>query len=213
MNMRTKTLFVVLALLFLFLLSLPVFAGGDDLTNTSKNILEGNSSADVAGDSIRSYAFSGSLGDVDINECLASSQWGILVFNKQKLEENPWCQSVYLDAIGAHEAAARVRCMFTETLQAAYPDIKKCQAAVMYARTAENHTQVPLSQSEPTQDEDEEDSRRLDALQARLTAIEDQRKADAEKARRAQIVARQAAEKAKAESERRARARAILEKE
>lgn len=68
----------------------------------------------VGGDSSRAFGFSGSPGDVDINECLASTQWGLLTFFKQKVSVNKWCYARYYDSIGQYDTAAKMRCSIPE---------------------------------------------------------------------------------------------------
>jgi len=136
-------------------------AGGE---NTASNIVSGS----------HSYGVSQSLGDVDINDCLASTQWGIpVIYAKQTVQENPWCMANSLDARGAHAAAAKVRCT-TETIKAIYPDSVICERAVMFQM---KHIEKPKKV-----DRDDEN---YDRLTARMTAYETERaqdQANAEKA-------------------------------
>jgi len=67
----------------------------------------------VTGDS-KAFAFAHSLGDVDINQCLGSTQWGTILVSKQKLVLNKWCAAEVYDAKGMHSMAARLRCQISE---------------------------------------------------------------------------------------------------
>lgn len=61
----------------------------------------------------RAYAFSHSLGDVDINEgqnCMGSEQWGTFVVSRQTNELNPWCAALFYELNGRHGFAAKMRC-------------------------------------------------------------------------------------------------------
>lgn len=58
----------------------------------------------------RAYALSNSLGDVDINDCLASKQWNTPIFGKQTVAPNLWCMAESYDARGLHSMAAFMRC-------------------------------------------------------------------------------------------------------
>lgn len=72
--------------------------GGDTSINTGSN---------------RAYAFSHSLGDVDINEgqnCMGSEQWGTFVVSRQTNELNPWCAALFYELNGRHAFAAKMRC-------------------------------------------------------------------------------------------------------
>ncbi len=182
---------------------------GGDLTGG--NLTGGDNVASISGG--RSYGVSQSLGDVDINDCLASTQWGIpVIFAKQKVEENPWCQSIYLDVIGAHEAAAKVRCT-TDTLKAVYPIENECIVAVVARPSV---VVVPVTSDESESDEDD----RVDVLYALFSDLEAQRnedKAEAEKAaQRANARAQRAQRVQQAPddaAERRAKARMALKGE
>ena len=143
----------------------------------SDDTIQSNDMNTVKGDiaiSDRSYGVSQSLGDVDINDCLASTQWGIpVIFAKQSVQENPWCMANSLDAMGAHAAAAKVRCT-TETIKAIYPDAAKCEQAVMF--------QVKPPPKPEMVDRDDEDYERL---HARMTAYEERTSKDADNAKKA----------------------------
>ena len=117
---------IVVALVVVLLVLEVAYGSGDDRSGTDVDVA--NSIAVGGSDTV---ALSSSLGDVDIGDCLASSQISILiVFQRQVVKENPWCQAMYLDAIGSYDAAAKVRCS-TKTMQKIYPDPLACEAAVL----------------------------------------------------------------------------------
>jgi len=108
------------------ILCLPVnvFAGPTNVNknaniNKNTNIAASDSSAInegvslVGGDS-KAYGFSHSLGDVDINQCLGSTQWGTIIVSKQKLVLNKWCAAEVYDAKGMYSVAAKLRCQIPE---------------------------------------------------------------------------------------------------
>lgn len=68
---------------------------------------------DVSLDS-EAWAFSHGLGDVDINQCLASTQFGTVLFSKQGVKLNQWCAAADLDQKGMYKQAARLRCQIKE---------------------------------------------------------------------------------------------------
>ena len=77
--------------------------------STSTSTSSGSLSA--SGD--KTFAFSHSLGDVDINEgknCLGSEAWGSFIISRQTNELNPWCASLFYELNGKHEFAAKMRC-------------------------------------------------------------------------------------------------------
>lgn len=120
--------------LFACLLLVPalVFANGDDdngsaiadasavsdalatasavsnVTNTSTS----GSDVNVTGSShsSRAFAFSHSLGDVDINECIVTKQTGTFIISWQGYDYNVWCMGEVYDAKGLYDMAALMRC-------------------------------------------------------------------------------------------------------
>lgn len=129
------------------------------------NDMNAQTAGDLAISGSRSYGLSSALGDVDIGDCLASKQISILIiWQNQWVVENPLCVARELDSIGAHNAAAKVRCQ-TVTIKAVYPIESECLVAVM-ARQRE--VIVPM----PVREDDDEDDR-MEALYARIAAHED----------------------------------------
>jgi hypothetical protein len=62
----------------------------------------------------KSFAFAHGLGDVDINQCLASTQWGTILVSRQKVVLNKWCAAESYDAKGMYFMAAAIRCDIKE---------------------------------------------------------------------------------------------------
>ena len=87
-------------------------AFGDDRTWQSNDM-----NAQTAGDvdtSSKSFGFAHALGDVDINQCMGSTQWGSIIVSKQKLVLNKWCAAEVYDAKGLFDMGARMRCLIPE---------------------------------------------------------------------------------------------------
>lgn len=91
--------------LLLILLCGPVFAG-DRITQDVQ--------LDVAGDESLALAFAHGMGDVDINDCLASTQWGSIIVSRQKVVLNLWCAAETFDAKAMYQMAAIMRCDIEE---------------------------------------------------------------------------------------------------
>lgn len=152
----------LMVLLVLFLLGPPVaWASGDDddgatatatadaaanagatATATGGNLVGGDM---IGGDtsintgSNRAYAFSHSLGDVDINEgqnCMGSEQWGTFVVSRQTNELNPWCAALFYELNGRHEFAAKMRCDIKE-ISSKYMTAEECWLDQVLTPTAE----------------------------------------------------------------------------
>ncbi len=135
---RVNFVLAVLLILALLALSAPTWASGSDddaggdATATAGADSSSISGADavanamsgdlIGGDSTlstsnKTFAFSHSLGDVDINEgqnCLGSEAWGSFIVSRQTNELNPWCAALFYELNGKHEFAAKMRCDIKE---------------------------------------------------------------------------------------------------
>ena len=109
MNRRLQTLWIAFLVFLLMVLAVPAFAGKVDQTLNSD--VQDNDL--IRGDTAIGLGIPG-LGDVDINDCMASEQWTLLLGGKQRLVLNKWCASLYYDQIGQHDTAARLRCTIEE---------------------------------------------------------------------------------------------------
>ena len=88
-------------------------ASGDDIRVTQSNDMNNQTAGNVEGSVFNggdAFAFAHALGDVDINDCLASTQWGTILVSKQKVVLNAWCAAEVYDAKGMYEMAAMMRC-------------------------------------------------------------------------------------------------------
>lgn len=107
---------------YLILLLLPSIALADwrnppdqvttNVTGGDQIVQAGDTNLSYGGS--RAYGFSHGLGDVAINQCLATQQWGSIIVSRQKVVLNRWCASEVYDAKGLHEVAARMRCTIPE---------------------------------------------------------------------------------------------------
>lgn len=118
-------------LLILLLLPILVFASDDDdvgaiadasaaadalatasaVNNVTNSSMSG-SDVNITGSShsSRAFAFSHSLGDVDINECIVTKQTGTFIISWQGYDYNVWCMGEVYDAKGLYDMAALMRC-------------------------------------------------------------------------------------------------------
>lgn len=120
------SLMFFLAAFFLLLLSAPLWAGDNNNTDSDVNVDVGGDTINVGGDTIsvggtelvtggvsnssRAYGFSHGMGDVDINDCLASKQWSTILVSNQSVAPNLWCMAESYDARGLYRMAAFMRC-------------------------------------------------------------------------------------------------------
>lgn len=90
--------------------------GGDINIEGSPVDLQANPSMNVTGStySSRALALGNGLGDVDINDCLGSEQFGTPLYSRQWLELNKWCAAEVFDAKGLNIMAAKLRCEIKE---------------------------------------------------------------------------------------------------
>lgn len=119
-----------LSLIALFLVSSAVGSSDDERgpnvdVDVDTNVVTGPTNVNTgpttvnAGDvavgiDSKNYVFAHSLGDVDIAQCLASTQWGTFLFSKQKVVLNKWCAAEVYDQKGMHHVAALMRCDIAE---------------------------------------------------------------------------------------------------
>lgn len=99
---------------------IDIDVGGTDVnvggsTINGGDMIGGDTNVSTGGN--KTFAFSHSLGDVDINEgqnCLGSEAWGSFIVSRQTNELNPWCAALFYELNGRHEFAAKMRCDIKE---------------------------------------------------------------------------------------------------
>jgi len=132
---ENKIRFFFLALIFIALLAALIPAAFADDKCYGKKCDDPVSQAVsqvVAGDSLKSYAFGmGGPGDVAIQDCLASTQWGVIGFYRQKVGLNRWCAAEAYDQKGMAHMAAVMRCGITD-VRAYFESDKACHEANTY---------------------------------------------------------------------------------
>jgi hypothetical protein len=109
--------------------------GGDDIS-VPVDVSVNGGAIDVAGDTLnlstggnKPYnAVAPGLGDVDIAQCLGSTQWSFLVGGKQKLVLNQVCMAEFYLKQGRFELAAQALCNQPEVL-AEYETELSCEQA------------------------------------------------------------------------------------
>ena len=111
---RMNIIWVVLAALVAVIIVFDVaYGSGDDITQS--NDMNNQTTGDVTGGNMstgsnRALALSNGLGDVDIRDCLGSTQWATPLFSKQKLTPNWGCLAEFYLSAGKYELAAIAMC-------------------------------------------------------------------------------------------------------
>ncbi len=149
--------------------------------------------------------FSHALGDVDINDCLASTQKTNVLFGSQKLVYNLHCLANAYQLLGKSDLAARMRCQI-EPIRAMFVSDDEC--------IAENTIYQELAVIVESSDYDEDEGYREEQQQAYENLQQEMADLRARPAQR--VVVKQDPELAlrlDQEAQRRAKARAILEGE
>lgn len=137
---------------------------------SSENLVEGSST--------RAYAFSYGLGDVDINDCLASVQFGTILFSNQRVKLNKWCAAEIYDAKGLYEMAARMRCDIKEVVKH-FQTNQDCVDANTVTPMIFDSEPPPAPVERETCDKECEDGRELvSTLESRVDALESKRESD-----------------------------------
>jgi hypothetical protein len=115
--------------------------GGDvSVVGGDTNVTGGD--VNIAGDKSTALGFSHALGDVDIRDCVASTQWGSILVSRQKIVLNSWCAGIQYVAWQKYELAAMHFCNVPETL-AEFATEEECEAA---------HNFTPPPEPEPPLD-------------------------------------------------------------
>ena len=114
----------------------------------------------------RSLALANSMGDVDINDCRESTQWGTPLFSIQGVRLNPWCAAEVYDAKGMPEMAAKVRCLIPE-IKKMFSTTEECwQANTVQTLSTESAVALAALVTREHHDEDEEIRERMIEQQA-----------------------------------------------
>lgn len=186
---RSEWVFIVL-LMVLTLLALRAEATDRDEVEVSTG--DNTAANSVTTGSSRAYGLSHSLGDVDINDCLASTQWGTIIVSRQRVVLNRWCAAEVYDFKGLHDMAALMRCGIPEIAE-----YFGSESACIEANTVEPEIE------RGNEDRHAED---VNAITARLNALEERNQSLQEEyaalERRRQIAARQSSEERERERER-----------
>lgn len=203
----------------LLLLLIPGWAFADDCRGNQPC---GNTDVDVANDIItnvgvetgpttvnagdvalnsdsKTFAFSHGLGDVDINQCIASTQWGTILVSKQGVILNKWCAAETFDARGMHFMAAALRCDIKE-ISKHFESQEDCIDMNTY-RPAPAATKEPAPEPTlvipPEVLQFEEVEEEHDNLEHRLARLEANQRAAAMKAQQRREIAQQTYDKVK----------------
>ena len=149
-------------------MSLPLgaLASGNDVDVRQSNDMN-NQTAGSVSHSSEAWGFSYGLGDVDINDCLGSTQWGTILVSKQKLVLNKWCAAEVYDAKGLRHMAAVMRCDIPEIAKH-FPDSEHC--IVANKMSAPPRAVPPPVIIEDTNWEEEEE--RHEIYEQRIAALE-----------------------------------------
>lgn len=132
----------------------------------------------TGGNTSRALALSNSLGDVDINNGMASEQWATPLFSKQEIILNEWSAALIADSFGNHEQAARMRCGI-KAIKRLYRtsgkwifskyDMTNCESDWTFHQVAVEPAPVPAMSASR---DDEEDDSRYDELYALVVELE-----------------------------------------
>jgi len=150
---------------------------------------------DIAVDSnSKSWAFAHGLGDVDINDCLGSAQWGTIIVSHQYLLLNKWCAAEVYDSKGLYKMAAILRCDIKE-VNKHFVDHDECVAA--------NTMSPPPVMAQPerkpvivdTTDEVMAQQKELNSLEQKLAVLAAQQRATQQDMIRKQRIAKQTLER------------------
>jgi hypothetical protein len=174
--------------LFLLLWTLGALADDDDgLVNINKNtntltggdvsVAGGDTNVtggdvNIAGDKSTALGFSHALGDVDIRDCVASTQWGTILVSRQKIVLNSWCAGVQNLAWRNYELAAMHFCNVPETL-AEFATEDECETAHNYSPPPTPEPPPDMVSLEQYEQQAHEHEEQYDLLLERVETIEE----------------------------------------
>lgn len=174
-HVRRHELLLWLAIVLIAMFVNEAVAGGECNRHDDCSTADIVVTADIEGDSItnnldtggsRTVALGNSLGDVDIAECLGSTQWSTPLFGRQKLNRDHTCVGFKFLAVGAYDVAAMHFCNDKDTL-AEFDNEASCEAA---------HNFTPPEPSEPAVTQDDyprHEQMRDDPYELLLSRIEE----------------------------------------
>jgi len=99
--------------------------------------------ADIAGDDLRALALSQALGDAAISGCIVTTQWGIIIYQRQGYRYDVFCLADKLDQAGKFEDAAAMRCTHKIPTKL-YGD--RCLSVMNFEPPEKDETDKPVSQ-------------------------------------------------------------------
>lgn len=149
------------------ILTSSVWASGNDVDVVQSNDMNNQTSGDLSNNS-RTFGFAHTLGDVDINQCLGSTQWGTVLFSRQKLVLNKWCAAEVYDSKGLHHMAAVMRCDLPEIIKH-FPTAEQCVVANKWAPTVVEAPVVTIDDAHYEEEEEYHEmyEQRIAKLEAR----------------------------------------------
>ena len=167
---------MLLFVFVLFMLITPLWGSGDDLSATADAsataLSDSTSTASITGgDQIISggdaIGLAQSLGDVDIEGCVVTEQWGIIVYQRQNWDYDPWCLAAILDQQGKHLDAAKMRCSDKDT-EKIYGD--ECMRVMTFSPAI-----APSAVATPNQavDRDDEEGDEIDEHHQQIKVLTD----------------------------------------
>jgi len=106
----------------------------------------------------RALALGNSLGDVDIAQCLGSTQWSTPVFGKQKLQLNWPCMAEFYLRNGRYDLAAMAIC--NTEIAKEFESESDCEAAHNFEPNPSSHTEAVVLQEQ------------VEGLQRQITELE-----------------------------------------
>ena len=108
---------ITVAVVIVFLFS-PVWAGGDcngpgactDDDVTVDTVVDTSNVVTMHGSKNRSLGLANAQGDVDIGDCIVTTQWNAVIFARQSWDYSVWCQANDIHLGGKPVRAAEARC-------------------------------------------------------------------------------------------------------
>ena len=134
----------------------------------------------ISGDSSKAFAFGHGLGDVDIAQCLGSTQWDTILGGKQKLVLNNVCMAEFYLNQGKYALAAMALCNQPEILKE-FSTEEECEGAHDFTPPPMEPTIIPMINEEQMVIVEEQEEE-IESLEQRIARIEQANRIAARKA-------------------------------
>jgi len=108
---RVSFWLIIGVMLVIIFIVFEIRAQQDHRCQGGHNCPDGEVATVLTGDEFRAFSLSQSLGGVDVSGCIVTTQWGIIIYQRQGYKYDVFCLARELDAVRKYADAASMRCL------------------------------------------------------------------------------------------------------